>query len=1027
MKNIFDAQSFMYRRPIKGISGLKNKNNWEILSHYIKQDNVFLEQLLVANEQVFNISDKLNLSNTGIANKKERDIKETMFNYLNRSYTRATPFGLFSAVGLGNFEKIYTKNDVDNNLEQIQKSVSVDFNWLEKYILFLEKKYYNQLRFSLNNSSYKNGDKICLLYCIDEDNNDEINISYTKLFDIIKNLCQGRYVLYNDILNVIIKEYGENYIEPAEIYMKTMIENRFLISEIMISPLNKEPLKVLVDKLKNSSIREEVIFVENLMKSIERYKQARIGHGISSYKDVETIMSKKINSDKYIQVDIFNEQVITLPEETKKEIEEFASFLNYISNKKRVNSLDKYKERFIEKYGIEQIVSLTELFDGCVGLGAPENYDKPLNEYFEYMGDNQHITTGEKTIFNQLYENALKSNSSIYLDECKNLFSDDINLDKVTPSMELYFKLYRKTGCLKPQLCLNNIIGCNNIGSSFGRFANRFKKIDKLYKELVEKDNRQYEEDFNIVEISLIPENKSEANVMRTINYREYELSLYCTKTDDDKKSVELENIYIGVENNNFFAVDVNTGKKLIFKKTNMYNNDLVCNEIKFLLEISNNYIEWYSFPWLKAYENMNYIPKIKYKDIILSNKQWNLNINDIVGIDSDDYEIIQKSIIDYFEKMNMSSLFLLSMADNEILFDLSKKTDLEVLSISFKKYHRKYGERAIVKIFDYIEAQFFKDSRNDYFSGEIVVPLLKKQIGNNKNSLHFKNTFHKRISTKERQIQPFDGWLYFKIYMKSCREDEFIVNELSNLIKKENQENSIDYFFVRYEDPKPHLRIRLKGDRDELLKHYCTILPFLEELIDRCFISEFIICSYDQEIERYGGNDLFNMVQSLFINDARLVESLLKRVYDLELDGEKEIISCVLNCSYLMEFYNDFSSLKTFFDIIGINGVSKDSSIKSQKNNFIEQIFSNKRGITGLVIEKFEILKEDIRKINEYMGQINISELKKAKIVDSIIHMNNNRFYGIDRKKESEIMEIARAILFKKHYGSGGKNGTNK
>lgn len=146
MKNIFDAQSFMYRRPIKGISGLKNKNNWEILSHYIKQDNVFLEQLLVANEQVFNISDKLNLSNTGIANKKERDIKETMFNYLNRSYTRATPFGLFSAVGLGNFEKIYTKNDVDNNLEQIQKSVSVDFNWLEKYILFLEKKYYTNLK-----------------------------------------------------------------------------------------------------------------------------------------------------------------------------------------------------------------------------------------------------------------------------------------------------------------------------------------------------------------------------------------------------------------------------------------------------------------------------------------------------------------------------------------------------------------------------------------------------------------------------------------------------------------------------------------------------------------------------------------------------------------------------------------------------------------------------------------------------------------------------------------------------------------
>ena len=62
-------------------------------------------------------------------------------------------------------------------------------------------------------------------------------------------------------------------------------------------------------------------------------------------------MSKKVISDNYIQLDIASEQVITLPEKTKSEIEEFASFLNYINSRKKINSLDKYKERFIEKYG----------------------------------------------------------------------------------------------------------------------------------------------------------------------------------------------------------------------------------------------------------------------------------------------------------------------------------------------------------------------------------------------------------------------------------------------------------------------------------------------------------------------------------------------------------------------------------------------------------------------------------------------------------------------------------------------------
>lgn len=1023
MKKLYKAHSFLYRRPLRSNNELDKADNWDEFKRIIQDNDVFKEQLLIANKKVYETLNKNNLEDKKDLGKKARNFNETIYNYWNRSCNRCTPFGLFSLVGLGEFSN---SNDINliGSEEDIVKGISIDFKWLVKYILLLEQKFLTNLKYTLNNAIYKLGERETLLYCIDEDNNEEASIASTDLFKLIKSCCKSSYVHYNQIIDLILKEYGEEYKNLAERYVKSLISNKILVSEIMISPLDKDPLKSVYNII--SSIKganDDIEFLEKVFEKIKKYESRDIGSGIEEFIDIENFMKEKLDIDKVLQVDLMDKSTIKLPMSSKNDIEEFASFLQHINNYPATNDLEIYKLRFLEKYGTDQLVSLTELLDPGIGLGAPENYKNPPNEYFEYMGEKSTLSTDAEISYLAMYEKALNENKSIQLEEYLNYVNDGSIYKKISPSLELYFKIFKAEQNSNILLSLTNIVGCNNAGSSFGRFANKFTEIDKKFKELIGYDNNQYEHD--VVEVTLIPENKSEANVMRGVNHRNYELSLYCN-TNNDINKVDLEKIYIGIDNNRFFALDIEKKQKLIFKKTNMYNVDLICNEIKFLLEISNDFIEWYRFPWLEAYNHMRYIPEIRYKNIVVSPKQWNLYIHEINNIESNDYNEIEKEILDHFKERGISTRILLSMADNEILFDLEKPTDLYIFTITIKRYFNQFGKGAIIKLFNANkELGFLQDCYGNSYSVEVVVPLIKDVRDVNKEEA-IKSIPYKRIPNVIRKSFPFEKWLYLKIYMKKSRQDEFIVNEINNLVYLESKQAMLDYFYVRYEDPKPHLRLRIRGNSLDLTSLYFEKLTYLKDLIKQGVISDFSIETYDQEIERYGGQELFQHIQGLFIKDSKLSISLLEKVLSNSSSYSKEIILCGLNIFYLELFYYEFEELKNFFNILGISGVSKESSLKNKQNIFVTNILENKLYIEDDVIEIINSIKNNISEVVQLIDK-KMNMVEKAKIVDSIIHMGSNRFYGIDRKKEVEAMEIAKVTMFKKYYLNRSKDGSDK
>lgn len=67
------------------------------------QNTLFREQILISSKTLYDTMNSYLLSPDKLSTKKKRNFILSIAKYANRRSTRTTPFGLFSAVGVGSF------------------------------------------------------------------------------------------------------------------------------------------------------------------------------------------------------------------------------------------------------------------------------------------------------------------------------------------------------------------------------------------------------------------------------------------------------------------------------------------------------------------------------------------------------------------------------------------------------------------------------------------------------------------------------------------------------------------------------------------------------------------------------------------------------------------------------------------------------------------------------------------------------------------------------------------------------------
>lgn len=127
------------------------------------------------------------------------------------------------------------------------------------------------------------------------------------------------------------------------------------------------------------------------------------------------------------------------------------------------------------------------------------------------------------------------------------------------------------------------------------------------------------------------------------------------------------------------------------------------------------------------------------------------------------------------------------------------------------------------------------------------------------------------------------EEWLYYKLYCGVKTSDILLLDLVHPLIHELITAKLINrWFFVRFFDPDPHLRIRLNIDNAMNLGAVIEICAkYFKIFLDNGTIWRVQADTYFRELERYGHYSI-EYAEEIFYYDSNLIINLLKQKYDI-------------------------------------------------------------------------------------------------------------------------------------------------
>lgn len=276
------------------------------------------------------------------------------------------------------------------------------------------------------------------------------------------------------------------------------------------------------------------------------------------------------------------------------------------------------------------------------------------------------------------------------------------------------------------------------------------------------------------------------------------------------------------------------------------------------------------------------------------------------------------------------------------------------------------------------------------------------------------------------------DKWLYYKIYTGIKTTEHILLEMVKPVAERLMEEKIIDkWFFIRYTDPKHHLRLRFHcTDTNNLNSVITALAPYLQKFIEQHYIWKIQNETYEREIERYGKNSM-DLSEKIFHHDSEMILNILDlidegeegdelrwlfslRGIDAFLEsfrftiGEKENFMDRLKTAFEKE-YGSSKFLKRQLDTKYRNHREKIEAFMTQSDEELDHapllaLLNRKQENIAATVQEIQILREN-NNLN-----INIDDF-----LSSHIHMFMNRLF----KSKNRTYELVCYFFLHKYYKS--------
>lgn len=999
----------------------------------VANDPVVREALLVASPSlVASLDDSITKNNLDITQdgKRIEKIIRSLMKYYIRMTTRTTPFGLFSGVSAGSFGSTPDLNI--GELGNYKKRVRPDMTWICKLVEMLEndQEVFNQLNVFVNPDTLIKGNRLKLVYRPMHGLADEKAATELSSSILLSEVSKYTYHLANRPTRVIdLKKNLEAAFPTAEAitidnYVRELLRQEYLISELRPPLMDCAPLDYIYSQLKGlCGTGSWLQKLEPIMKQLSLYQQSPVGQGESDYWSGVQLMNDIATVKNPLQVDLKMERSVVLPTMIKKDVSVGAELMARLTTPEP-DPLQTYLNEFLEVYGTSRDVPITELFDEDWGLGIPEAYasvEQPPKNI------NDSVIQRDKILF-QLFNNAIANgDTEIVLQEeqieslCMN--NDDTDAPE---SMDIYYSIHTANEQALQEgdytLVLGASAGSSGAGKTFGRFLDLFdSEFHVQFGHLNKLVHERYPHAI-FAEAVYLPQQARISNIMMSKNFSAYELTMGTNSSKEDQYTISISDLYVAASQDRFYIKSKKLNQEVMITCTNMLNHKLSPPIYRFLVDVSRSQFKTWSYFHWGALEISPFLPRLRYKNIIISAAQWRLGPESIGinhGGDQDWYEQFEA----WRKKWGLPRYIYLSLGDNRLMLDMNHKSHLQELKKEYDKLAPQQELLLVELVADPSSSAIHGDGAP--YMGEFVFSLLKKRkplvqpiaAVNSKPTLSLSG---------DRVILPSNEseCLYLKLYGVKERELDFIALYLEELLLRGEDEREWYQFayFVRYVDPKPHIRLRFFGDPDILWENGLSYLSrWVRRLKDEGVITTVQIDTYCPEWERYGGPSIMKLADKVFAADSRLVTCILNQMRMQQNRQDIRVLAVLSICDHLECFGFSLRERIEWLDNI-VDSKPYANAYRKLKNELLGYIGCDSQKVVGHFIANDSLLAtlyaERSESIRQYVQHIYIEERNERltnslkEILASIIHMHLNRLLGVNRQQEMECMGLARHVL---------------
>jgi thiopeptide-type bacteriocin biosynthesis protein len=807
--------------------------------------------------------------------------------YLIRMKTRPTPYGLFAGVGLVEFGAV---TDLRLGAGEPRTRTRPDMGWLADLVGALESDIAvrRRLRFFANPSVLVRAGHVFLAEAAPHGTGRPGEPVTLRATGVVRRVLElARTPIPHDQLVAELLSASGATVEKVEALIAELWKHTVLLSDLRPPLTCPDPAQHIRRRLAEVPAAGPAMDgLERLRASLERWDALPLGDRLAAWPDlVEQVgaVHPLRRSPSPLQVDMAlaleGRQVHAAVAQAAASAGEL--LLRLSPCPRGLPHIEAYRRAFEARYGPDREVALLELLDPYFGLGPPS------------PGKGGAGPDGPARRDRELRRLALRAQR----DRRLVVELDDRLLERLETwspgggdgapvSLDVsVFAVARSAAALDAgdfQVVVGPNVGAEAAGRGTGRFGELLggEGVAALSRAASAEAARMPDRCWS--EVVYPPRHARSANVAVRPAIRAYEIVVGATPGVPWERVIPLDELVVGVREGRLRVRWPAMGTEVAVAAGHMLDVTRAPDVVRFLFEAAGDGRAQLSpFDWGSA-RTFPFLPRVQRGRVVLSLARWRVETGDHPeALPADRLEAFGAGLDDWRSGWSVPRHVYLAAADHRLLLDLEDPDCVGLL----REEVRRLPPDADLVLQEALPgpAEAWLPGCFGHHIVELVVPVVLRprpgRAGGNARRPAVGSSRRPAVTTASRLRAPGSDWLYLKLYGPTPLEDELIADPVRSFAGFALSSGLADaWFFVRYADPDPHLRIRFHGDPSALVGPLLgELCRWAGELVAEGSCLRFGFETYDREIERYGGPRGMLLSEAVFAADSVAVSELLR------------------------------------------------------------------------------------------------------------------------------------------------------